>query len=290
MVPSSSDLEAVGLEVTDLSDRSLLDRRPARHHDRITEMEGLRRLASCFVETPETILQVLSEVAVNLCGADSAGVSIEREDRTEADYYRWIATAGVYTPFLQASLPRYPSACTVCLQRDQPQIFRVRKTFFDVLGVSAAEVSDGLLLPWAVEGMRGTIFIIAHGRPEAFDREDLRLMETFADFAAMGVRQQQLQAARVNDAKVAATVTLANELAHKVNNPLQGLTNMLYMAASGSGLPGEQDLAKRLLPDFERICSLVKVLLELPRSQMQITTVQCDHSPRSTVHNTRYRT
>lgn len=44
--------------------------------------------------------------AVQLCGEDSAGVSIVREDATDKDYYRWIATAGEYTPLLQASLPK----------------------------------------------------------------------------------------------------------------------------------------------------------------------------------------
>jgi hypothetical protein len=47
------------------------------------QMEGLHRLAVAFVESPETILQELINTAVRLCGADSAGISIEREgDKT----------------------------------------------------------------------------------------------------------------------------------------------------------------------------------------------------------------
>ena len=44
-----------------------------------------------------------------------------------------------------------------------------------------------------VGATRGTIFIMAHGRTEAFDLEDSRMMQVLADFAAMGVRQQRQQ-------------------------------------------------------------------------------------------------
>lgn len=52
-------------------------------------------------------------------------------------------------------------------------------------------MKDGILLPWEVEEMPGTIFIISHVRDEAFDTEDLHLMQVLADFAAMRIRQQR---------------------------------------------------------------------------------------------------
>ena len=90
-------------------------------------------------------------------------------------------------------LPRYPSACGVCLELGRPQLFRVSKRFFEILGVVAPLVTDGLLLPWQVDGTRGTIFIMAHERDQAFDADDLRMMQMLADFAAMGFRHQRQQ-------------------------------------------------------------------------------------------------
>ena len=101
-------------------------------------MEGLHRLAVAFVERPESILQELVNAAVQLCGADSAGISIEREGKTPENLYDWIATAGEYSSFLGAVLPQFPSACSACLHRKAPQLFRVEKEFFDILGVEAA--------------------------------------------------------------------------------------------------------------------------------------------------------
>src|SRR5271168_3757328 len=126
-----------GLEVIDLvEDPSFAGRR--LHERNVTmQMEGMHRLARAFVDSPDTILQELVNAAVELCGADSSGISIEREDGTDKDFYQWVATAGAYSAFLNASLPRSPSACGVCLERSRPQLFRVTQRFFDLMGIEA---------------------------------------------------------------------------------------------------------------------------------------------------------
>lgn len=222
------------------------------------------------MEQPETILQELVNAAVRLCGADSAGISIEREDKTDQQYYRWIATAGEYSAFLDASLPKSPSACTVCLERGSPQLFRVGERFFELLGIKAALVTDGILLPWEVEEMRGTIFIISHSRAEAFDSEDLHLMQILASFAAMGIRQQRQQAKLLAQARATAAVMMANDLAHQINNPLQGLMNLLFLAKGNEGVGDERSLALKMECDFSRLSMLVKSLLELPKRTIEL--------------------
>ena len=202
---------------------------------------------------------------MELCGADSAGISVEREDGSDEAFYKWVATAGDYVGFLDAILPRNPSACGICLERGRPQLFRVSQRFFEILGVEAPLVTDGILLPWQVGETRGTIFIMAHGRREAFDGEDLRMMQVLADFAAMGVRQQQLQRLVVERERASAAAAMANDLAHKINNPLQGLTNILYIAAEGNGGGDAKQVGRQALEDLNKLSMLVKRLLELPR-------------------------
>jgi GAF domain len=262
----STELNDTGLEVIDLlSDPQFAAR---KLHDRNVSLQtaGLQRLCHAFVENPESILQELVKAAVELCGADSAGISIEREDGTEKEFYHWIATAGVYSDFLNAILPRYPSACGVCLELGRPQLFRVSKRFFEILGVVAPVVTDGLLLPWQVEGSRGTIFIMAHERDQAFDADDLRMMQMLADFAAMGFRQQRQQRKLIAQERVAAAAAMANQLAHQINNPLQSLTNVVYLAAHGESCADAKALANSLAGDVERLSGLVNQLLVLPIS------------------------
>jgi hypothetical protein len=208
-------------------------RRQLHVRDVASHIEGMNRLARVFVESPKNLLQQLVTAAVDLCGADSAGISIEQEDGTDDNFYHWVATAGQYSRFLDAKLPRSPSACGLTLERGRPQIFRVTQRFFDLMGIAAPTVTDGILLPWHAEETRGTIWIMAHGRVEAFDGEDCKMMQALANFAATGVTLQHQQKLLMEQARTAAAAAMANELAHQINNPLQGLMQTVFLFARG---------------------------------------------------------
>jgi GAF domain len=267
-------LEGTGLEVMDVrTDASFITRR-LHSHDITKQTEGLRRLTTAFVESPETILQELVTAAIDLCGADSAGISVVKDDATADEYYEWVATAGVYEGFIHAMLPVYPSACGVTLERGGAQRFTVTQKFFDILGVVAPEVKDGLLLPWRVDETRGTIFIMAHDREEAFDAEDLQLMQVLADFAAMAMRHQRQQKRLLEDAQTAAAASavakLANELAHQINNPLQSVTNVVYLASTSDGGEDARSLADNLMEPVQRLTRLVAKMLALPIDKSRV--------------------
>jgi hypothetical protein len=252
-----------GLEVLDLQHESAFAARRLHTRDVAVQMEGMQRLVHAFVESPDTILQELVNAAVELCGADSAGISLETEEKSDANFYQWVATAGRYTHFLNASLPRSPSACGVCLERGRPQLFRVTQRFFDLMGIEAPVVTDGILLPWQAEEHRGTIWIMAHERVEAFDGEDVRMMQVLADFAAMAIRHQRQQRTLMKQATAEAAAAMANDLAHQINNPLQSLTNVVYLAAEGQTGGDAKSLAHDLSDPLERLSLLVNKLLAL---------------------------
>ncbi len=64
--------------------------------------------------------------------------------------------------------------------------------------------------------------------------------------------------------RAAAASAMANDLAHKINNPLQSLTNILYLAAAGYQGEEGKALGQEALGDLERLTTLVKELLALP--------------------------
>ncbi len=227
----------------------------------------MRRVAHALIEHPETILQVLVETAVELCGADSSAISLEKEDRTEDAYYHWVAIAGQYSGMFNAVFPYYPSGCSICLERGRPQHIRVSKRYFDILGITAPVVTDGLMFPWQTDETRGTIYILAHDRNDAFDEGDLRIIEILADFAAIGVRQLRQQKLLMERTGLLAEAAMANKLAHKINNPLQSLTNMLYLAAEGHHGESAKVIGRQALDDLERLSSLVRELLRLPHQK-----------------------
>jgi hypothetical protein len=267
-------IEETGLDVLDLRTDAVFAERNLHSRDIGAQMAGLQRLSRAMLERPGTILQELVSAAVDLCEADSAGISIEKEDGSDQEFYHWIATAGDYSAFLDAILPRYPSACGLCLERGHPQHFTVSKRFFDILNVEAPLVTDGILLPWQAEGTRGTIFVMAHGRTEAFDSNDARLMTMLADFAAMGYRQMKQQARLIAQERAAAAAQMANQLAHEINNPLQSMTNAAYLVAEGATDQDSRNLGRDLSNEIGRLSKLVKELLSLPYDAAQSSKPQ----------------
>lgn len=256
--------EDTGLEVLDLDTHAEFTARSLHTRDVTMQMEGLRRLTHSFVQNPDTILQELVNAAVDLCGADSAGISLETEEKSDANYYHWVATAGQYNGFMNAILPRFPSACGICLERGRPQLFRVRQRFFDIMGIDAPLVTDGILLPWQVEDTRGTIFIMAHGRTAAFDKDDGQMMRVLADFAAMAVRHRRQQQLLLQQASAAAAAAMANNLAHQINNPLQCLINVAYLAAEGQSDHSAKSLGQEFSVDLKRLSTVVTESLTTP--------------------------
>jgi hypothetical protein len=254
-----------GLEVIDLESDSSFAARRLHARDIAMQMEGMHRLGRAFVESPDTILQELVNAAVDMCGADSAGISIEGTDQSESIFYHWVATAGKYARFANATLPPEPSACGTCLKRGRPQLFRVSKRFFDLMGIEAETVTDGILIPWQMEEMRGTIWILAHGQPEAFDGGDYRMMQSLANFAAMGVRQQRQHKMLMEQARVAAAAAMANNLAHEINNPLQSLTNLVYLASTSQSDGDMKAIMQDMVENIQRLSVLVAELLALPK-------------------------
>lgn len=254
------DIAESGMELRDLqSDREFRERRlPARSEDR--QFEALNKLARTFVAAPELVLQSLVEIAVEFCSADSAGISLEELEQHREPRFRWIAIAGSFQRYLDGTTPRYYSPCGTCLDTGRPQLYRVTKPYYDFLGVTADPITDGILIPWESGTSRGTLWAVAHGSREAFSWEDYRLLDALADFAAIVIRYQAQEEALRLQAREQASATRAHQLAHQINNPLQSLTNTLYLASHGGA--DTQSFISQAQQELQALSGLVRKILE----------------------------
>ena len=91
-----------------------LDTRPARSPDYETQNRALAALAEEMAVNPRNMLQRLVEVAVDLCQADTSGISL-----LEGDVFRWEAVAGVFAGARNGTMPRDASPCGVVIDRDR---------------------------------------------------------------------------------------------------------------------------------------------------------------------------
>jgi GAF domain/His Kinase A (phospho-acceptor) domain len=259
ILDSPSHQPDTGMEMRDLLQDVEFLRRPKRPRDLKDQLSAVQRIAQVFAGNPETMLQELVDIAVEYCGADSAGISLEEGIGGEMRF-RWVAIAGSFSHFLNGTTPRFFSPCGTTLSRGVAQLYRVTKPYYDYLHIEAEPITDGMLIPWTAEQMRGTIWAVSHKSREAFDIDDYTLLNTLADFAAIAIRHQYQQKALRAQEKAAAYGDIANELAHEINNPLQSLCNALYLAQAGRDT---SEYLKVAANELERVNNLVKTILAL---------------------------
>lgn len=264
MINDAPQLEGTGLSVQDIQSNPSFLARPSRPRNPVAEVEALARIARVFVGNPQVLLQELVDSAVSLCRAHSAGITLEQKPVEGEVVYHWVATSGHYAKFLNATLPEFPSACGVCISRGRPQLFAASQEFFDKMKVEADIVTDGILIPWSVDGARGTLWIMAHDEKTLFDATDVRLAQVLADFAALGVRQRLQEEKLIEQARLASAAAMAHELAHHINNPLQSLANCIYLVEHNVSPADSAALHQDMRENLDRLTTLTNEILTLP--------------------------
>lgn len=190
-----------------------LNTRPSRRPDYETENRALVAIAQHMADSPQTTLQKLVEVAMQICRADSAGVSLLSEK--DGNFY-WPAVAGAWKPHTGGGTPRYFGPCGVALDRNAVQLFTHPERYYPYLIRVSPPVEEALLTPFYVEGKAvGTVWVVAHDSTRKFDAEDMRLIESLGRFAAVAyplaaaleAQEQQSQSMRdINEALMVSSV------------------------------------------------------------------------------------
>jgi len=248
-----------GMDLRDLLSDPDFPLRKRKQRDLQQPFDALRRVTVAFAEHPENVLDELVKVAVDCCGADSAGISLEEPNEAGEPMFRWVAVAGSFERYLNGRTPRFFSPCGTCLDTGRPQLYRVTQPYYDFLGVIADPINDGILIPWEAGEMRGTIWAVAHDSAEAFEPQDYELLKSLSDFVAIILRQQAAEKLARRLERAEASSARAHEMAHEINNPLQSLTNTMYLARQGG--PNAQAYVESAFEQLNRLSQRVRKLL-----------------------------
>lgn len=173
-----------GVTIVDLLDSPDFIHRKHKPVEPTRVQHALKRLEARIAGNPMAALQDLVEIAVEACGADSSGVSLEEEDEKGELRFRWVVVAGSFARYLNGTTPRFYSPCGTCLDRGAPQLYQVFNQYYNFLGVTAEPILDGLLIPWRCKTNQGTIWLVSHRSECAFDMADYEFMRTLADYVA----------------------------------------------------------------------------------------------------------
>jgi len=159
-----------------------LDHRPSRPPDYQTENRALVSLARGLTDSPDTILQTLADMILDVCAADSAGISLLTEDGKR---FYWPAIAGLWKSHIGGGTPRDFGPCGDVLDHNSPLLFRHIEQRYAYFQPVTPPVEEALLVPFYVEGRAvGTIWAIAHDDRRKFDNEDLRILVSLGAFAS----------------------------------------------------------------------------------------------------------
>jgi signal transduction histidine kinase len=186
--------------------------RPIRMPNLHTESEALRILARVMANSPRRMPGTLLRLALELCGAGTAGISLLETHPDGEPIFRWTNIAGVLKEHAGGFISQSLSPCGVALDCKSPQLFSYPARHFSYLNDLLAPVIEALVVPLTGEGPVGTIWIFSHEEGIGFDSEDVRLMTDLADFASSALRVIQLMDAQ-SSARQDAALELTRQTA-----------------------------------------------------------------------------
>lgn len=251
---------------------SELRKRPARAPDHEGEARALRALGEELALNPRHLLQKVAETVLDLCRADSAGVSI-LEPGGSHGIFRWQALAGGFAHNIHGTMPRETSPCGNVIARDEVLLFDGPERYFPALRGAVPTIYESLLAPWSIDGHPvGTLWALGHSPDRRFDAEDARLLSVLARFAAAAwqmtnaldaerslrdviARQatdaiERSQVENALRASLGERDALLKELHHRVKNNLQVVVSLLEMqarqAADGQALRSVTEVRDRV--------------------------------------------
>jgi PAS domain S-box-containing protein len=137
---------------------------------------------------PKNLPQKLVDLALELCRAGTAGISLLKTD-AEGEYFSWEALAGVDARRVGGRTPRNFSPCGTTLDRGAPQLFSCPARYFTYLEGVDSPIAEGLVIPFGWSGRAlGTIWVVTHDEHRRFDAEDVRIMTALAEFTAAALQ------------------------------------------------------------------------------------------------------
>ena len=191
----------------------------------------MRSLAAALRRQPHQILHELvpspSNSAPPIALASASKRPSPRRNPVPLDRARPAPTL----PFSTLSFPAGSAPAAPASHATSPST-SASPNYLDTIGVDALPVPDGLLIPWQADSIRGTIWVTLPHRLAVLRPRRLPRLQSLSCFAALAVRHQAEQRQLTERPPPPAAASMARELAHHINNPLQSLDEYTsYLAA-----------------------------------------------------------
>ncbi|WP_419826319.1 PAS domain S-box protein [Sphingomonas sp.] len=181
----------------DIDISAQLETRPERGTDPRRHRAALAELARRMVEAPQSVLPRLVDLAQELTGAESAGISVEEEQDGEPGVFRWRDLTGRFAPFIGSTMPRASSPCGMALDFNKPILMsRPERAYLEL--EPGSPIGEVLMVPMYVDvgAPVGTLWVVHHEEGKQFDGSDARTLSELATFGGIAHRVAEDAAAK----------------------------------------------------------------------------------------------
>ena len=235
-----------------ITDELLL--RAPKKTDYLQEKLALQDLARQMVDHPAHVLPHLVDLAIEICGGISGGISLYEQDPAPG-IFRWHYLRGNLEKFTGGTTPRDFSPCGVTLDLKTPVLSAHPERVYTWLADADIALTELLLVPLYVGGATplGTLWIVSADEGH-FDSGHARIMTELAAFAGMALRMVQTeerlqQAFERQEQLTVEQETLTKEMGHRVKNLFAIVGGMIRVSARAATTPKEMSeiLSGRLL-------------------------------------------
>jgi signal transduction histidine kinase len=248
----------------------------ARRTGNRSTVSALQTLTRAITEHPSQALQRLVDLAQELCGGGSAGISVYEPQPEGAGIFRWTALTGRAAPFNGETTPRDFSPCGICLDRGETILMDRPGRYYDWLNLPGLPLTEAVLVPLFVNGTDpfGTLWVMSHGEHQ-FDSEDARVLSDMASVVGLalslisGIADQEamFSQAKYQSSKLEALGQLASGIAHDFNNVLTVLSGQLEIIKLRTDEKNVIAMADRGLESANRGEQLVQHLMAFARRE-----------------------
>ena len=163
----------------------------------------MRVLAQILRSAPHELVDTLLHIALSLCNAGTAGISVLETLPDGQEVFRWTNLAGTLRKFIGGTTLRHFSPCGVCLDSGTPQLFSYPERRFQYLKEGLdVPIVEALVIPIPFgDRPPATIWILSHKHGVEFDAEHVRIMTNLADFTGCALHLIQRMTSESNCAR-----------------------------------------------------------------------------------------
>jgi two-component sensor histidine kinase len=232
-----------------------LEERPVERADFLREKIALQELAQRMVSDPDAVLPRFVELAMNMTGGSSAGLSLYQPETLQ---FQWRHMCGILAKFEGAVTPRNYSPCGVTLDEGSPVLCRHPEWAYSWVSDAQIELAEVLLVPLKVAGKdaAGTLWI-ATDEEGRFTSEHARVATELATFVGIALHvkrseEQLKQALEVQE-------TLTREMNHRVKNLFALADGMIRQSMKHS--LNKEEMAQALSGRLHALASAYSLVL-----------------------------